>query len=83
MPAAAAPEIGFAITSHFRAAICWQRGALTELEAEARAVLSRNAPYAFRVAAVHLADALVERGDPEAAALSCRRPDSTRLRRPP
>jgi hypothetical protein len=61
-----------AITSHFRTSICWQRGALAELEADARSALAQNAPYAFPVAAVHLADALVEHGDPEAAAAQLR-----------
>jgi DNA-binding CsgD family transcriptional regulator len=61
-------EVGFAVTSHFRAALCWQRGALAELEADAHTALALHAPYAFPRAAVHLADALVERGDPEAAA---------------
>ncbi len=64
--------IGFAITSHFRTAIWWQRGALAELEADARSALAQNAPYAFPVAAVHLADALVEHGDPDAAAAQLR-----------
>ena len=61
-------EVGFAVTSHFRAALCWQRGALAELEADAHTALALHSPYAFPRAAVHLADALVERGDPEAAA---------------
>jgi DNA-binding CsgD family transcriptional regulator len=61
-------EVGFAITSHFRAALGWQRGALAELEADARAALALNAPFAFSLAAVHLADTLVECGDPETAA---------------
>jgi hypothetical protein len=36
--------LGFAITSHFRAAIAWQRGALVDVEADARSALAQNAP---------------------------------------
>jgi DNA-binding CsgD family transcriptional regulator/predicted negative regulator of RcsB-dependent stress response len=65
-------EAGFAVTSHFRAALCWQRGALSELEADAHAAFALHGPYDFPRAAVHLADALVERGDAEAAAAQLR-----------
>ena len=65
-------EVGLAVTSHFRAGLCWQRGALAELEADARTALALHAPFAFPLAAVHLADALVERGDAEAAASQLR-----------
>jgi DNA-binding NarL/FixJ family response regulator/predicted negative regulator of RcsB-dependent stress response len=65
-------EVGFAVTSHFRTSLWWYRGALAELEADARAALDHSAPFAFPLAAVHFADALVERGDPEAAAAQLR-----------
>ena len=66
-------EGGFVLASHFRAAICWQRGMLAELEADAHAALdSEMAPHAVSVAAASLADALVARGDPEAAAARLR-----------
>jgi AAA ATPase domain len=43
-------------------------GKLAELEAHARAALDLSSPYGVPLAAVDLADALVERGDAEAAA---------------
>jgi class 3 adenylate cyclase/DNA-binding CsgD family transcriptional regulator len=66
-------EVGFAVTSHCRAMLCWQRGMLAELEADARAALARRITFlALPLAAAVLADALVERGDPEAAAAELR-----------
>ncbi len=66
-------EVGFAVTSHCRAMLCWQRGMLAELEADARAALARRITFlALPLAAAVLADALVERGDPEAAVAELR-----------
>jgi DNA-binding CsgD family transcriptional regulator len=65
-------EVGFAIASHFRTRLRWDCGALAELEADAHAALALSAPYAFPLAAAHLADALVERGDAGAAASQLR-----------
>jgi DNA-binding NarL/FixJ family response regulator len=66
-------ELGFATASNFRAALRWQRGMLAELEADARAALaSRIGLVANPQAAVALADALVERGDPQAATAELR-----------
>jgi DNA-binding CsgD family transcriptional regulator/predicted negative regulator of RcsB-dependent stress response len=64
---------GFVLASHFRAAVRWQRGALVELEADAQAALGHEvAPHAVSVAAAHLAEALVARGELEAAAAQLR-----------
>jgi DNA-binding CsgD family transcriptional regulator/predicted negative regulator of RcsB-dependent stress response len=61
-------EVGFATASDFRAVLRWRRGNLAELEADARAALAREvALVGYPLAAVVLAEALVERGDPEAA----------------
>jgi DNA-binding CsgD family transcriptional regulator len=65
-------EVGFAIASHFRAALCWQRGMLAELEADARAALARGITGIVPFAAVYLADGLLERGEPEAATAELR-----------
>jgi DNA-binding CsgD family transcriptional regulator len=59
--------VGFALMSHFRAALCWQRGALAELEADARAALALGSVTTLPLAGVHLAAALVERGQADAA----------------
>jgi DNA-binding CsgD family transcriptional regulator/predicted negative regulator of RcsB-dependent stress response len=61
-------EGGFVAASNARAGLWWRRGALAELEADARAALDREAaPYGLQWAALTLADALLERGDAEAA----------------
>ena len=66
-------EVGFATASHYRAALRWQRGLLAELEADARAALaSKIALVAHPHGAIVLAEALVERGDPEAATAQLR-----------
>jgi len=66
-------EVGFATASHYRAALRWQRGLLAELEADARAALARKiALVTFPLAAIYLAEALVERGDLEAATAELR-----------
>jgi ATP/maltotriose-dependent transcriptional regulator MalT len=62
-------EGGFALASQFRAALCWQRGLLAELEADAQAALAHQlARSVVPLAAACLAEALVERGDVSAAA---------------
>ncbi len=58
---------GFVDASHFRAIAWWRRGALLEVEADARNALAHGAPYAVPVGAVALADVLVERGQLAAA----------------
>jgi DNA-binding CsgD family transcriptional regulator/predicted negative regulator of RcsB-dependent stress response len=66
-------EMAFATASHARAALRWQRGMLAELEADARAALTRKiAVVAKQRGAIVLAEALVERGDPEAATAELR-----------
>jgi DNA-binding CsgD family transcriptional regulator len=58
---------GFVDASHFRAIAWWRRGALLEVEADARNALDQGAPYAIPIGAVALADVLVERGQLAAA----------------
>jgi DNA-binding CsgD family transcriptional regulator/tetratricopeptide (TPR) repeat protein len=58
---------GFVDASHFRAIAWWRRGALLEVEADARNALDQGAPYAIPIGAVALADVLIERGQPAAA----------------
>ena len=58
---------GFVDASHFRAIAWWRRGALLEVEADARNALEQGAPYAIPIGAVALADVLVERGQLAAA----------------
>jgi ATP/maltotriose-dependent transcriptional regulator MalT len=72
MPAVVAPRSDSQSRPTSAPALGWQCGALAEVEADARAALALNAPYAFPLAAVHLADALVERGDVEAAVAQLR-----------
>lgn len=67
-------EMAFATALHYRAALRWQRGMLAELEADARAALARKiAVVAKPHGAIALAEALVERGDPEAATAELRK----------
>jgi DNA-binding CsgD family transcriptional regulator len=64
---------GFGRASYFRAGLCWQRGALGELEVDARTALDPpSAPFGTSLAAVRLSDAFVERGDVDAAAAELR-----------
>jgi DNA-binding CsgD family transcriptional regulator len=65
-------KVGFATASRYRAALCWQRGMLAELEADARAALPSTFAVLSPLAAMCLAEALVERGDPEAATTELR-----------
>jgi hypothetical protein len=58
---------GFVDASHFRAIAWWRRGALLEVEADARNALDQGAPYAIPIGAVALADVLIERGQLAAA----------------
>src|SRR5262249_51157534 len=58
---------GFVDASHFRAIAWWRRGALLEVEADARNALEQGAPYAIPIGAVALADVMIERGQPAAA----------------
>jgi DNA-binding CsgD family transcriptional regulator len=61
-------EGGFALASQFRAALCWQRGLLAELEADAQSALTHALARAVvPLAAACFAEALVERGDADAA----------------
>jgi DNA-binding CsgD family transcriptional regulator len=60
-------EDGYTAALHFRTPVWWFRGALADVEADARAALDRPAPFGFPVAAVYLAHTLVERGTPDGA----------------